>query len=437
MTTKHIENTIQKTEEVQDIIDRMPRKTPRIVAMLVIILASFLFLSGWLINYPESVTGTVTISAQTAPVRLIAPTSGKLHLLHKNNEEVLQGNVIAYIESGANFRHVWFLDSLLQQDLIGQDVLIIEKSNTFVLGELTIPYLKVQNSLLELDQHNKNNLFVPKIKQLQVQKEGKIKQLDNLVNQQEIQEQQHIIYSNNLYKDSIQYFDLNSITETDYLRTKTAWLNSLQALRNQKNEKDLLQNNIKELDASFAQLSVEENEYNFKLSMNLQTSLQDLKNQVELWKQKYAFTAPYNGKLELLDFWKENAFVQAGKEAFAIIPAKNPVLAQVLLPSQGAGKVTEGQEVIIKLDNFPYLEYGSITGKVKSISMLTNQADELLAQKNIHSYKVNVELPDQLITNYGTSLDFNHDMKGMAQILVRKRRLIERLFDNLKYMVNE
>jgi len=48
-----------------------------------------------------------------------------------------------------------------------------------------------------------------------------------------------------------------------------------------------------------------------------------------------------------------------------------------------------------------------------------------------------VELPEQLKTNYGTSLSFKHDIKGMAQILVKKRKLIERLFDNLKYLVRE
>ena len=436
MKEEQLSDVVKKTEEVQDIIDRMPRKTPRIVALLVIILASFLFLAGWVINYPESVTGTVTICAQTAPVRLIAPTSGKLHLVYKNNEQVVQGNIIAYIESGADFGHILILDSLLQQDLINHDF-FTKNPTKLMVGELTISTLKVQNSLLELDQHEKNNLFVSKMEQLIVQKDGIIKQLENLVIQQEIQEKHHINYTKNLYKDSIQYFSLNSITETDYLRTKTDWLNSLQALKKQQNESDLLKNKVKELDANFAQLKVEEKEHDFRLEMNLQTTFQDLKSQMQLWKQKYAFTAPYNGKLELLDFWKENAFVQAGKEAFAIIPDKNPVLAEVLLPSQGAGKVVSGQEVIIKLDNFPYLEYGSITGKVKSISMLTNQTDEMMAQKNIRSYKVNVELPEQLTTNYGTQLNFNHDMKGMAQILVKKRRLIERLFDNLKYMVNE
>lgn len=62
---------------------------------------------------------------------------------------------------------------------------------------------------------------------------------------------------------------------------------------------------------------------------------------------------------------EENSFVQAGEEIFAVLPALNPVIAQVLIPSMGAGKVALGQEVIIKLDDFPYMEFGTVAGKVK------------------------------------------------------------------------
>ena len=119
MASKEITEISKKTEEVQDIIDRMPSKTPRIVASIVISLASLLLFFGWAISYPESVTGVVTITAQMPPVRLIAPTSGKLHLLkHKNGSTINGGEIIAVIESGADFNNILLLDSLLQKDII-------------------------------------------------------------------------------------------------------------------------------------------------------------------------------------------------------------------------------------------------------------------------------------------------------------------------------
>ena len=51
----------------------------------------------------------------------------------------------------------------------------------------------------------------------------------------------------------------------------------------------------------------------------------------------------------------------------------------------------------------------------------------------IETYLINVELPNGLTTNYEETLDFKYELGGTADIIVKDRRLIERLFDNLRY----
>ncbi|NNU33286.1 HlyD family efflux transporter periplasmic adaptor subunit [Mucilaginibacter sp. S1162] len=105
------------------------------------------------------------------------------------------------------------------------------------------------------------------------------------------------------------------------------------------------------------------------------------------------------------------------------------------LPSTGAGKVEQGQEVIIKLENYPYREYGSIKGKVSSVSLT---ATAMKTEKGeIETYLVNVELPNDLKTNYGTYLKFKYEIKGEGDVITKDRRLIERLFDNMRYSVKK
>jgi hypothetical protein len=53
----------------------------------------------------------------------------------------------------------------------------------------------------------------------------------------------------------------------------------------------------------------------------------------------------------------------------------------------------------------------------------------------IENYLVTVDLPNQLKTNYGSQLDAKFEIKGSAEIITKSRRLLERLFDNLKPMV--
>jgi len=92
--------------------------------------------------------------------------------------------------------------------------------------------------------------------------------------------------------------------------------------------------------------------------------------------------------------------------------------------------------VIIKLDNYPYIEYGSITGKVKTISGISSTMN-LSGGQNISTYLILIDLPEMLTTNYGMKLDFRYEIRGVADILTKKRKLLMRLFDNLKYIASK
>ena len=169
------------------------------------------------------------------------------------------------------------------------------------------------------------------------------------------------------------------------------------------------------------------------MHLELLSSYHELNDQMKQWEQTYVFKAPFDGQVEFLKFWTNGQFVQAGENVFGIVPKENKILGQVLLPAMGAGKVKEGSRVSIKLDDYPYAEFGSIQGTVKSISLITNEYKT--SQSSINTYLVLVDMPDGLITNYGDKLDFKCEIGGQADIIVKDRRLIERLFDNLKFNI--
>nr|WP_302850453.1 HlyD family efflux transporter periplasmic adaptor subunit [Pedobacter mucosus] len=153
------------------------------------------------------------------------------------------------------------------------------------------------------------------------------------------------------------------------------------------------------------------------------------------WEQKYVFRASFDGNVQFLKFYSENQFVQSGESVFTIVPKFKNAFGQVILSARGSGKIKLGQEVIIKLDNYPYIEYGSIKGQVKSVSLTTNITKT--DKSAIDTYMVLVDFPNQLRTNYGLYLDFKAEAKGSAEIITNDRRLIERLFDNLKYIMKK
>ena len=51
---------------------------------------------------------------------------------------------------------------------------------------------------------------------------------------------------------------------------------------------------------------------------------------------------------------------------------------------------------------------------------------------DVDAYLVVVAFPDGLKTNFGKTLPLDFESKGTAEIITKRKRLIERLFDNLK-----
>ena len=81
-----------RSEELDEIIDRMPMAFGKWVALAVIVFAALFLLFGWIIKYPDMVTGQIKINAQNPTIRLVANSTGNLLLLsHKAQEEVKKG----------------------------------------------------------------------------------------------------------------------------------------------------------------------------------------------------------------------------------------------------------------------------------------------------------------------------------------------------------
>ena len=110
----------------------------------------------------------------------------------------------------------------------------------------------------------------------------------------------------------------------------------------------------------------------------------------------------------------------------SVIPEKqSQIVGLILLPVQFTRKVAVGQKVNIQFEDYPYREYGIIRGSVNSISLVPNT----------ENYVVEVEMPQDMKTNYDIPLKFSHEMKGSAEIITSDLRLIERFFKPVKSLL--
>ena len=436
---KKIKEESKRTEEIQEIIERMPMTFGRWVAVAFLFFSALLLLFGWIIKYPDTVTGHIKINSSHAPVKLVANMPGNVHeILFQPQQEITKGEYIAVIDNSALTKDVQTVIGLInnfdpnEKNSSQSAVVFPEKVS---LGDLNLKYYSFLASLKNKLDHEKENIYEKQRKSLLDDIRWKESILDEsnklltiAVEKLDISQKWFDKYAS-LSKDEIVTYEY----EVD--RSKSDLLSARQEEQNLKKELASIRMQIMENENRLNQLSVEQRERERQLTLDLLTTYHDLNDNLKAWEQKYVFKAPFSGRVEFLKFLTENQFVQAGEEVFALVPQESNIFGQVLLPASGAGKVKLGSRVTVKLDNYPYMEYGSIEGKVNSISLLAQPQNA--GQTTIDTYLLIVDLPDRLKTNYGEVLDFQHEIGGVADIIVKERRLIERLFDNLKYRTKD
>jgi len=422
----------ERSEEVHHIIERMPTKFGLRVSMLVGGMVLLLIVFGWVVNYPDIVTGEVTINAQQGPIKLVASISGKIKLLTKSQQWMAGGSYIGYLQNAADVEDVELLKRKLA---VFSPIRYFDHpdstfSSDLTLGEITAKYFNFLSATEDAYSYKHDNLYIK-------QKAGLLHLL-NQQNQTLIATQQQLIYNQNSVELNSKFFRRDSIllkknfeAEADFDKAKINYLNVLQAYNNTKEDLIVIREKIDDTKNQLEQLDVKIRQKELQLKLNLNASYSDLLDNIKLWEQKYVFVAPISGKVQFLKFWNDGQFVQPGEEVFTVVPEQNKIIGQCILPASGAGKVKVGQEAVIKLENYPYREFGYIKGKVSEISLTTNLA-KTKDQAVINNYLVLIDLSDKLKTNYGTQLDFKFELKGVAEIITHERKLGSRLFDNLK-----
>ena len=129
-----------------------------------------------------------------------------------------------------------------------------------------------------------------------------------------------------------------------------------------------------------------------------------------------------------MSVWSQNQNVTAGESVFVIAPSQEmQPIGKALLPIQGSGKVKTGQQVNIRLNNYPDQEFGYVKGIVRGVSPVPTAEGY---------YVVDVGLPKGLKTNYGKDLPLTREMKGNAEIITEDMKLIERLLAPLRKIIS-
>jgi len=417
-----LQNIELRSESVQEILSNPPSWIIRWGNTVIFIAILFVIAISIFVKYPDFISSQVVITTQNPPEKIEARTNGKLeNVLVQNQQNVKSGEILAYLETSADYKDILRLKSILDtfKPQTGRFEFPVDKTRNLSLGELETNYIQFEKAYTDYTlQKHLQPYSVEKLagKQTISEIEARLKSLET---QKKIEKSKLEVEANN-FKRSKNLHE-QGVISTSELETKR--LQYLQAQQNYQN----IDLSISQLYESMvnaqrgiqgADINQKQDETTFYIDV-LQTYDQ-LKRALRDWEQIYLLKSSIDGKVSFQRYWGNNQFVKSGEVIFTVLPDdKNNLLGKLVVPAQNSGKILPGQKVLIKLDNYLYQQFGIVEGKVRNISLSPD------AEGN---YYVEVELPNGLKTSYNRELIFDKEMRGSAEIITEDLRLIERVF---------
>ncbi|MCG6865377.1 MAG: HlyD family efflux transporter periplasmic adaptor subunit [Thiogranum sp.] len=137
--------------------------------------------------------------------------------------------------------------------------------------------------------------------------------------------------------------------------------------------------------------------------------------------------APVSGVVTYVASTQKGDKVQANTPLVSIAPKGARSVLKIDINEKDRGFLREGQEVKMKFSAFPYQRYGFISGTLDYISPSAQRS-----QSNAVVYKGHVSLNKDYYRVDDTDYPLRYGMAAVAEVVVRKRRLIDMAFDPMR-----
>jgi HlyD family secretion protein len=421
---------LQNKDELEALIGNPPGWTLRWGMTILFTGCTLLLALAWFVQYPDVITAPTVLTTERPPIRLAAGASAKIAALYvKNGQTVQAGALIAELENPARTKDINRLEAMiLQLTKEDADVEEVDLPKNLRLGPLQEGFARLERSLKDWQFYTSNNLHFQKIKNLRRQLADVNHLNESIGRQGVIMEEEVALAYKNVVRDSI-LLTKNSISQLEYEQSRGQWLRmrrGLEELRSTSAQNDLKIHQFKAQLIDLQQIySNDENER----YLLFKSEVDRLKGEIDQWKQSWLLVAPIGGEVALTNAWSEKQFVEAGQEVLTIVPvdSSGAVIAKAFLAGKGSGKVKNGMPAQLRLDGFPYQEFGVLEGNIARIAKAPGKT----------GYEVEIQLHQGMVTSHGKPVPFLQEMTASTRIVTDKRSLLGRILEKITAAMQE
>lgn len=414
--------------EVKEIISYRPHWIIRNGNVFFLFVLLGVLAGSWLIQYPDIVRGTLRITAVNGPKAVVTKIGGNLVKILVQNEQLVQaGEPLAYMQSTGVHDEVMQLQQwirLIEKPVTKESIEIILKYPLPVfnnLGELQSEYETFRLQLKETVQVLQSGYYLQKKQTL----------YKDIVYLQELK--LNLDKQNNLVKKEYELQKIDYDAKDGLAKEKVI---APLELNQEKGKLLLKEQGLEQMTAQLINSSIASHNKQKELldlqkfvvdqKIKFQSALLNLKSKTSEWLNLYVLSAPQTGKLFYASYITENQVAGVGTELFYIQPDSGKYFGLLAAGQNGIGKISVGQDVLIKVQGYPSEQFGYLKGKVGYISSLPNRND---------SFQIKVELPYGLLTNQQQQFQFRNNLLASAEVITKERRLLERFSGRLFEML--
>ena len=370
-----------RSDEMQDILTTPPKALVRWGTTIVLVIVGLLIVGCFVVRYPEVVACKVTITTTNPPTWVVAKSTGKIKQLYtRDKQKVRRGDIIAVLDNTADTQSILALErSLDAMNITEGAVTLTDLEGGMALGDVQTAYTTLQKAVTAFHNFTHRNVYDKRIATEKAQLNSYDKYVSSMQKQQDISSRQQAIASDQYGRED-EIYSKGLISKQEMEDAKMAMLNRRLASEQINTSLHDAEVEMAEIRHIIGELEVQKEQERRAVVADLATAIDQARTAIEEWKQKYALISPMDGTLTYNDYWKVNQNVTEGNKVFSIVSnTSDSIIAKIKIPLEGAGKVQPGQRVNIRLDGYPYLEYGFLTGKVVSLSTMYSDTGEYTA----------------------------------------------------------
>ncbi|UCA60134.1 HlyD family secretion protein [Chryseobacterium rhizoplanae] len=421
-----------RSESVQDILTQPPHWMIRWGNTIILGILGMILLMSWFIKYPEFIPAPIIVTSQNPPEKIEARTNSKIEKIFiKDHQEVKKDELLMVLQSTANYKDVLKLKKLVDSIAPNQlQSFPLQEASQFKLGELQGDYNNFAKAFQDEKLFIKLQPYAPENLAANQSISEYQNRIATLRQQKNLELAKYELTKKN-YQRSQELFNQGVIAAVELENEKIKFLQAQQNIENLNISLSQMEEGISNLNKTKSGASINTEKDKITYSSQTLQLFEQLRKSLKQWEQSYLIISSTNGVASFQQFFGENQFVKSGEPILSILPNnKQALVGRLSITSVNSGKVSEGQKVLIKLDNYRFQEYGIVEGKVLHVS-LTPTSDD----KGNYYYYVDIILPKGLKTSYNKNLPFDKELKGNAEIVTQDLRLIERFFYQIRKLL--